>query len=335
MGTPLTPHKTADMAADAGPPAGEGTRKAMGAVPRGDAGPAAVIDGPVASEPTPDGQRRFRTLRRLLRNRAAAASLLFLGLLLLVAVLAPWITPSEPAAIDVASRLQQPSADHWLGTDSLGRDNLSRLIEGSRTTLLAAVQALAVGVLGGIPAGLAAGFLGRRADVVLNWISDVLLSFPPLILALALVGVLGPGLTNAMIAVGVLLMPRFFRVARAAAISVRNETYIEAARSVGSSTPQILLRHALPNSAGPLLVQATYSLGLVVTAEASLSFLGLGAQPPTASWGTMVRDAFDNVYTSTFFLIAPSLMIMLTILAFSMLGDGLRDAIGRQRMVGD
>jgi peptide/nickel transport system permease protein len=162
-----------------------------------------------------------------------------------------------------------------------------------------------------------------------------LLALPPLILAMAIVGILGPGLTNAMIAVGITLTPRFLRVARAAAISVREETYVEAARATGCSSTRILFRHALPNSAGPLLVQVTFALGLVVIAEASLSFLGLGARPPTASWGSMVRDAYDNIYDSKFQLLAPSIMIVLTILAFSILGDALRDALGRQRRVGD
>jgi peptide/nickel transport system permease protein len=276
-----------------------------------------------------------RTVRRVLRNRAAVVALAFIAVLVLVALLSPWLMPSDPARQALVDRLQGPSGDHWLGTDSFGRDNLSRLIEGTRVTLWACVQALVLAIGAGIPTGLLAGFVGRRVDAALSWIADVLLSLPPLILALAIVGVLGPGLTNAMIAVGIVFSPRFFRVARAAAISVRSETYIEATRAMGCSTPRILFRHVLPNSSGPLLVQVTFAMGLVVIAEASLSFLGLGAEPPTASWGSMVRDAFDNVYDSTFPLWAPSLMIVGTILAFSILGDALRDALGRQSRVGD
>jgi peptide/nickel transport system permease protein len=291
----------------------------------------------------PDGSRArttggvggSRTLRRLLRNRAAVVSFGFVVLLVLVALLSPWLMPHDPARQELVERLQGPSGDHWLGTDSFGRDNLSRLIEGTRVTLWACVQALALGIVCGIPTGLAAGFVGRRVDGILSWIAEVLLSLPPLILALAIVGVLGPGLTNAMIAVGVVFAPRFFRVARAAAISVRSETYVEATRALGCSTSRILLRHVLPNSSGPLLVQVTFAMGLVVIAEASLSFLGLGATPPTATWGGMLRDAFDNVYDSTFPLLAPSLMIVLTILAFSILGDALRDALGRQSRIGE
>jgi peptide/nickel transport system permease protein len=278
---------------------------------------------------------KSRTLRRLFRNRAAVVSFGFLAVLVLIAVLGPAIMPHNPGRLSLLDRLQGPSGDHWLGTDSLGRDNLSRLIEGTRTTLWAALQAISLGVVLGMPAGLLAGFVGRRMDAVLNRIADVLLALPPLILALAMVGILGPGLTNAMIAIGVVMAPRFFRVARAAALSVRNETYIEATRAIGCSPSRILFRHVAPNSAGPLLVQVTFALGLVVTAEASLSFLGLGAKPPTASWGSMVRDAFNNIYDTKFPLVAPSLMIVLTILAFSVLGDALRDALGRQSRVGD
>ena len=277
---------------------------------------------------------RSRTLRRLVRNKAAVVSFVFLAILVLVALLSPWLMPHDPGRQTLVERLQGPSGDHWLGTDSYGRDNLSRLIEGTRVTLWACVQALALAIVAGIPTGLLAGFVGGRVDGVLSWIADVLLSLPPLILALAIVGVLGPGLTNAMIAVGVVFSPRFFRVARAAAMSVRSETYVEATRALGFSTPRILFRHVLPNSSGPLLVQVTFAMGLVVIAEASLSFLGLGAKAPTATWGTMVRDAFDNVYDSRFPLLAPSVMIVLTILAFSVLGDALRDALGRQSRVG-
>jgi peptide/nickel transport system permease protein len=271
----------------------------------------------------------------MLRNKAAVASMIFLGLLIVVAVVAPLLMRHDPAQQSLLLRLQGPSAEHWLGTDSLGRDNLSRLIEGTRVTLVASAEAIVLAVVLGIPAGLLAGLVGRKVDTGLSWASDTLLALPPLILALAIVGILGPGLTNAMIAIGVVFAPRFFRVARAASLSVRHETYIEATRSLGASTTRTLFAHVLPNSSGPLLVQLTFAFGLVVTAEASLSFLGLGATQPTATWGTMVRDAFNNIYTTKFGLLAPSLMILLTILSFSVIGDALRDALGRQARVGD
>lgn len=279
--------------------------------------------------------RGGRILHRLLRNRAAVVALVFLGLLVVVAILSPWLTPYDPAQQNLLNSLEGPSAAHVLGTDSLGRDNLSKLIEGTRVTLVAVTQAMLLAVLLGIPTGLVAGHLGKVFDGAFSWISDILLSMPPLVLALAIVGTLGPGLTNAMVAVGIVFSPRFFRVARAAALSIRDAPYIEAARSSGCSTPRILLRHVLPNSSGPLLVQLSFSLGLAVVAEASLSFLGLGATPPTATWGSMIRNAFDNVYTSSFQLFAPSLMVVLTILATAVLGDALRDALGRQSRVSD
>ena len=274
--------------------------------------------------------RSNRTIRHLLANPGAMVALAFLVLLVLVALAAPWLMPADPAYQDLLDRFQSPSSEHWLGTDSLGRDSFSRLIEGTRVTVLAVAQAVGLAIVLGIPTGLAAGFVGKLIDTVFTWITDILLSLPPLILALAILGILGPGLTNAMIAVGIVFSPRFYRVARAAALSVRNETYIEAQRSIGSSTSRILMRHVLPNSSGPLLVQLTFALGLVVIAEASLSFLGLGARPPTASWGSMLQDAFKNIYTTRFALLAPSVMIVLTILATAVLGDALRDALGRQ-----
>jgi peptide/nickel transport system permease protein len=288
--------------------------------------------GPAAASRPVGGSR---TLRRLLRNRAAVVSFAFLALLVVVAILSPWITPHDPARQDLVARLQGPSGDHWLGTDSFGRDNLSRLIEGTRVTLWASLQALGLGIVAGIPTGLAAGFVGRRVDAILSWLADVLLSLPPLILALAIVGVLGPGLTNAMVAVGVVFSPRFFRVARAAAMSVRSETYIEASRALGCSTSRILFRHVLPNSSGPLLVQVTFAMGLVVIAEASLSFLGLGVQPPEASWGSMIGEAARLISRSKVLVVWPGLAITITVLALGFVGDGLRQALGIERGSGD
>jgi peptide/nickel transport system permease protein len=279
--------------------------------------------------------RKSRVFGRMRRNRAAMVSFCFVAFLVAIAIASPFIMPRDPARQSLLEALQGPSRDHWLGTDGLGRDNLSRLIEGTRVTLWAALQAITLAIVLGIPTGLVAGYTGRKIDAALNRVADVLLALPPLILALAIVGILGPGLTNAMIAIGVIMAPRFFRLARAAATSVRSETYIEATRAMGCSQSRILFRHVLPNSSGPILVQLTFALGSAVTAEASLSFLGLGAKPPTASWGSMVRDGFTHVFDTRFQLVAPSLMIFLTILAFTVLGDALRDALGRQSRTGD
>jgi peptide/nickel transport system permease protein len=279
--------------------------------------------------------RKSRVLHRLLRNPAAVVSLGFIALLVFVAVFAPVLTPHDPASQELVSLLQGPSGDHWLGTDGLGRDVLSRLIQGTRISMLAALQGVGLAVALGLPTGLLAGFTGGRIDTVISRIGDVFMALPGLILALAIAGVLGPGLTNAMIAIGVISAPRLMRIARAAALSVRHETYVEAQRAVGCSTSRILWRHVLPNASGPLLVQITFLFGAVVLAEASLGFLGLGAVPPTASWGNMLKEAFLSIHRTQNPMIAPSVMIMLTILAFSVLGDALRDALGRQTRIGD
>jgi peptide/nickel transport system permease protein len=277
--------------------------------------------------------RGKRTLRRLFRSKAVVISTGFIVFLVLVAILSEFWTPKDPNTQDLLSRFQGPSSQHWLGTDGLGRDLLSRLMVATRVTLMASIQGVGIAVLIGIPTGLLAGYLGGAVDSVLSRVADALLTLPPLILALALVGMIGPSLTNAMIAVGIVISPRFFRVARAAAESIKHETYIEAARSVGFSMPQIIRRNVLPNASGPLLVQTSFGVGLVIVAEASLSFLGLGVRPPTASWGSMVRDGFDHIHDASYPIIPASIMIILTITAFSLIGDGLRDALGRQSRV--
>lgn len=268
-----------------------------------------------------------RALRQLIGNRAAVAAGLFLLLLAIVAACAPWITTYDPNHQVLVDQLQGPSGDHWLGTDAFGRDVFTRLVFSARVTLIAILQALLLASGLGIPLGLVAGYAGGLVDAALSRISDAVLSLPPLILALAIVAILGPGLTNAMIALGVVLAPPQFRLARGAAQSVSSELYVEASRALGCSSWRILGRHVLPNASSPLLVQVTFAAGVVVIAEASLSFLGLGVQAPGSSWGTMLRDAFQDIYEAPWLLAPPAVMIGLTILSFSTLGDGLRDAL--------
>ena len=251
--------------------------------------------------------------------------------MVVVTALAPVLAPFDPAFQDLGARNQGPSAAHLLGTDDIGRDLLSRLLYGSRLTLLAAVEATVVAVVLGLPLGLIAGYVGKVVDVTANAVADAIMSIPPILLAVVIVGVRGPGLTNAMVAVGIILAPRFYRIARAAASSVRHEAYVESSRAVGCSTTRILLRHVLPNTSGPLLVQVSFTVGVAVVAEASLSFLGLGVQDPEASLGSMVQSAGDTVTTSVWPLLPPSVVITAIILAFSVLGDGIRDALGRDR----
>lgn len=286
---------------------------------------------PSAPDALPPATRGWRRLiGRLYRRHAVMAALAFLVFVTLVALLAPWLIPHDPHRADLARMLQGPSGAHWAGTDDLGRDMLSRLMMGARLSLSAAVQAVAIAMLIGVPPGLASGYLGGRTDAVIMRCTDAMLSFPGLILAISIIGFLGPGLTNAMIAIGVTFSPYFARIVRGATLAVREETYVEAAETIGTTDLRIVLRHVIPNIMSPIVVQATLTLGLAILAEASLSFLGLGVQPPDASWGAMLGRAFAYMHRAPLNVVTPGLLIMLTVLAFNILGDGLRDAVGRQ-----
>lgn len=282
-----------------------------------------------AVPPQAPGAKRFRGGRKwraLRTNRAAMVSLGFLLLLVFIGIFGSLLMTHDPNAQELSARLQGPSGDHWLGTDGYGRDTFSRLIDATQVAVLAIVQAMILATVAGIPLGLLAGLVGGAVDAVLSRIAEALLALPPLILALAVVGVLGPGLTNAMIAVGMLLAPRLFRIARSEAQAVSGESYIEACRSVGCSNFRLLWRHVLPNASSALMIQLTFGAGIVIIVEASLSFLGLGVESPQASWGSMLQDAFQNVSTSANFMIVPTAAIVLTVLALSTFGDGMRDA---------
>lgn len=274
-------------------------------------------------------RRERRWLRRLRGDRVAMVALAFIVLLLVVALLDETLAPYDPNDQVLLDRLQGPSGEHWLGTDGFGRDVLSRLIVSTRIAVIAAVQAVGLALVVGGGLGVVCGYRGGVVDAVVSRIVDSLMSLPGLVLALAVVGVLGPGLTNAMLAIGILLSPRFFRIARGATRSVRHETYIEAARSMGCRSTRILWRHVLPNIASPLLVQTSFAIGIAVLAESGLSFLGLGVQVPQASWGSMLDEAFSDFRESEFPLLPPIVMIVVTILTTSLLGDALRDATSR------
>jgi peptide/nickel transport system permease protein len=261
-----------------------------------------------------------------LRNRVALASLGIYCVLVILAVFAPLIAPN-PNGVNLAASLQGPSFHHLLGTDQLGRDMLSRLIAGARVDLSATLEALVISAGTGIPLGLLAGYVGGWVDVVLSRIADAILAFPFLILAIGIVGMLGPGLTDSMVAVGVVLAPRFFRVARSAALAASREGFVEAAIADGCTTRRILFRYVLPEASGSLLVQTSYSIGLIISAEASLGFLGLGVRPPQASWGSMIGSGFSAIRQSSYLLIPPSVIVIIAVGAAFLLGDGLRDAI--------
>lgn len=264
---------------------------------------------------------------RLSANRVALVLASLLVLLVVVAVAAPIVAPFDPNAQVLGDRLQGPSSHHWLGTDDLGRDVLSRLIFAARVSLTAAAEATTVAVVIGVPLGLVAGYVGRWVDVVLSRIGDALLSIPGLLLALAIVAILGPGLTNAMVAIGLVYAPRFFRVVRASTLAVREEAYIDAARATGVSLPRILAQHVLPNTLSPLAVELSLAAGFALLAEASISFLGLGVQPPEASWGSMLGRSTRFMEQVPLLVIIPGTVIFVTVLACNVVGDALRDAL--------
>ncbi len=274
--------------------------------------------------------QRSRVLKRLMRNKAAVLSMSVLVVLMLIALFGSVLAPYDPNKVSLSLRLMGPSGAHWLGTDELGRDVLSRLIVATRVDLLASAQAVGIALLVGVPLGVIAGYAGGATDALLSRVIDALMTLPPLILAVVVVAILGPGLRNAMLAIAIVIVPSFYRIVRASTQSARSELYIESARASGCSNWRILWRHILPAVAPPLLVQASFSASVVIVAEASLSFLGLGARAPQATWGLMLNEASSNITTSSYLIYPPTVMVAITILAFSLLGDGLRDALGRQ-----
>ncbi|MSQ74157.1 MAG: ABC transporter permease [Rhodoferax sp.] len=270
--------------------------------------------------------------RRFARRRAALLGVAIVLSFIVLALGAAWIAPLDPIATNWGAIRKAPSAAYWFGTDEIGRDVLSRVIWGTRASLLAGVVSVSISLLLGVPIGLAAGFIGGAVDTVISRITDAFLACPFLILAIALAAFLGPSLSNAMIAIGVSATPIFVRLTRAQVINVKVEDYIEAARAVGNPPWRIALRHVLPNITAPLIVQATLAIAAAVIAEASLSFLGLGQQPPAPSWGSMLNTAKNYVDNAPWMAIWPGLSIFLLVLAFNLVGDGLRDALDpRQR----
>jgi peptide/nickel transport system permease protein len=264
---------------------------------------------------------------RFLRRPAAVAGLIVIVLFVTAAILAPLIAPYDPIATSWTAIRKAPSAAHWMGTDENGRDVLSRVLFGTRASMLAGVVAVVIAAGIGVPAGLLAGFSGGWIDAVLSRIVDALLACPFLILAIALTAFLGPDLTNAMIAIGVSTAPRFMRVARAATLEVGSADFVQAAWSLGAKSLRVAVRHIAPNIVPPLLVQASLSLAAAIIAEASLSFLGLGQQPPSPSWGSMLNTAQRFLTQAPWLAVFPGVAIFLCVLSFNLVGDGLRDAL--------
>lgn len=268
-----------------------------------------------------------RALKRLARRRGAMIALAFVAFFVLQAVLAPAIAPYDPLATTWSAIRKAPNAAHWFGTDEIGRDVLSRVVWGARASLLAGVVSVSLALALGVPTGLLAGYVGGWIDALISRMTDAMLACPFLILAIALAAFLGPSLTNAMIAIGISATPIFIRLTRAQVLQVKVEDYVEAARAVGNSPLRIVLRHILPNIVPPLIVQATLAIAAAIIAEAALSFLGLGQQPPTPSWGSMLNTAKNYLDNAPWMAVWPGLSIFLLVLSFNLLGDGLRDAL--------
>lgn len=284
-----------------------------------------MTDTALALEARPSRMSKFGKWFR--SDMRGAISLVFLCILAVMSALAPWISPYSPLAQDFDATLAPMSAAHWLGADDLGRDTLSRLIYGGTASLYASFLAVLVALLIGVPVGLLAGYLGGWVDEIISRIIDSFLSFPAIVLAIAVTGALGIGLTNGMISVGIVFAPQLARLVRARTLVVRHELYVDSARCFGASTSRILWRHVLPNTIQPVIVQVTLLLAGALLAEASLSFLGLGIQPPNASWGAMLARAYQNMEIAPEQMYPPGLAILFTALAFNALGESMRVAL--------
>ena len=263
---------------------------------------------------------------RVRRQPLAAVGLVLIVVFALCAVFAPWLAPQDPAQIDLAGRLLRPGHGHWFGTDELGRDILSRTIYGARISLIVAVSVVGLSLALGLVAGCAAGFYGGWIDTVLNiYVTNAFLALPGILLAIAFVAFLGPGLLNLIVALAISGWVGYARLVRAQVMAVKEREFVEAARALGASDLRVMGRHILPNILQPLIVQAAIGMAGAVLAEATLSFLGLGVPPPTASWGSMLNDARSHLFDSPHLVFFPAMAVMLCVLAFNFIGDALRD----------
>jgi peptide/nickel transport system permease protein len=289
-----------------------------------------VAQAPMASAPAESRSlwpRGRRLIRRFTRRRLALIGAVIIVVFAATALGASWLAPYHPQATNWAKICKPADAHNWLGTDDLGRDVLSRVIWGAQVSLLAGMLSVLLAVVAGVPVGLISGYYRGRLDQVIMRITDALLAFPFLILAIALAATLGPSLTNATCAIGLAAVPGFVRLTRGQVLAVREEDYVQGARAVGASDLRIFWRYILPNSFAPLMVQATVSIAGAIIAESTLSFLGLGVQPPTPSWGSMLNVAQGFLNQAPWMAWWPGLAIVVTVLAFNVVGDGLHDAL--------
>jgi peptide/nickel transport system permease protein len=266
------------------------------------------------------------TLRHATRHRLALAGCLILGIFLLCAILAPWLAPDDPTRLNLTARLLPPTAHHWFGTDELGRDVLSRTVYGARVSLTAAIAVVGLSLALGVTLGMLAGFYGGPVDTAINiYLSNAFLSLPGILLAITLVAFLGPSLFNLILALALAGWVNYARLVRAQVLTIKQREYVQAARSLGATDLHLMRRHILPNILQPLLVQAAIGMAAAVLAEATLSFLGLGVQPPTPTWGAMLNDARSHLFESPFLMFFPALALALCVFSFNLIGDGLRD----------
>lgn len=271
-----------------------------------------------------------KALRRFLKSRSGRVGLLLTLFMVLIALLIPLLKPYDPSTDrNYLSRLQPPSLEHPFGTDNLGRDVFIRTLHGSRISLQVGLLSVSLGLVVGSLLGLLAGFYRGYVETVIGWLTDILLAFPGTLLAIAIVAIFGPSLQNAMLAIGVVQVPIYIRLARSMVLFLRELDFVQAAEALGAPSSRILFRHLLPGTLPPLVVQATLSIGTATLEAAALGFLGLGAQPPAPEWGAMIADSFKGGYAmnAPWTMLFPGLFIMLTVLAFNLLGDGLRDAL--------
>jgi peptide/nickel transport system permease protein len=265
--------------------------------------------------------------KKLAKNKAAMVGAAIVFIFITLAILAPFIAPHDPIHIEMSKKLQTPNAEHWLGTDDKGRDILSRILVGARISLTVGILSTVIGAFVGVIMGIIAGFYGKWLDSLIMRICDVLLAFPGILLALAIVSILGPSTTNVIIAIAFFAVPTFARIVRGSTLSVKKLEYIDAIRAMGASDFRIIFKHILPNIVSPIIVQATLYIASAIITASALSFLGLGTQPPDPEWGTMLSQGRSFIRQAPYLTLFPGLVILLVVIGFNLFGDGLRDAL--------
>jgi len=272
-------------------------------------------------------------IKRFKKNKRALIGLYITALFVLLAIFSPWICPYDPFEYNMEALLQAPSLSHPFGTDQFGRDVLSRIIEGSRISLMMGIVGVGISIIIGVSLGTIAGYFGGLADTLIMRIMDILMAFPGFLLALAIISILGPSMVNVMIAIGIFSIPVFARIMRSSVIAIKHKEFIEATKSLGGSNFLIIIKHVIPNCIAPIIVLSSMRIATAILSAAGLSFLGLGAQPPSPEWGAMLSEGREYMRSAPHLSTVPGLIIMLVVLGFNMLGDGLRDALDPQMKV--